>query len=187
MSIQLTSFDAMHDLMKDKITKDDITIISGNGGFAAMSDHFAGELIPLGYPIVATSSLATITAIANDHSYNETIIKYICAFIPKNIILMTTSGTSSNVMEALEFIGRRIPHVDVWLISGSSPKLLTPTDEMYKSSKHLNLWVHKPAAYGEDESDKDTITARRQESTLRLLHEIYLSIKRKEEREIESD
>ena len=83
----------------------------GNGGSAGDAQHFSAELLnrfeverpPL--PAIAlTTDTSTITAIANDYSYNEIFSKQILALgQPGDILLaISTSGNSQNVIKAME-------------------------------------------------------------------------------------
>ena len=83
----------------------------GNGGSAGDAQHFSAELLnryeierpPL--PAIALScDTSTITAIANDYSYDEIFSKQIFALgQPGDILLaISTSGNSGNVIKAME-------------------------------------------------------------------------------------
>ncbi|WOT05086.1 phosphoheptose isomerase [Shewanella youngdeokensis] len=83
----------------------------GNGGSAGDAQHFSAELLnryeierpPL--PAIALScDTSTITAIANDYSYDEIFSKQIMALgQPGDILLaISTSGNSGNVIKAME-------------------------------------------------------------------------------------
>ena len=83
----------------------------GNGGSAGDAQHFSAELLnrfeierpPL--PALAlTTDSSTLTAIANDYSYNEVFSKQVLALgQPGDILLaISTSGNSGNVIKAME-------------------------------------------------------------------------------------
>ncbi|MBB1439157.1 phosphoheptose isomerase [Shewanella sp. SG41-4] len=83
----------------------------GNGGSAGDAQHFSAELLnryeierpPL--PAIALScDTSTITAIANDYSYDEIFSKQIFALgQPGDILLaISTSGNSGNIIKAME-------------------------------------------------------------------------------------
>lgn len=86
-------------------------LIFGNGGSAADAQHFAGEMInkfrkervPL--PAIAlTTDSSVITSIANDFSFEEVFKKQVEALGDEGdwIIAISTSGTSPNVIKAIE-------------------------------------------------------------------------------------
>ncbi|KFZ36223.1 DnaA initiator-associating protein DiaA [Shewanella mangrovi] len=83
----------------------------GNGGSAGDAQHFSAELLnrfeierpPL--PALAlTTDSSTLTAIANDYSYDEVFSKQVLALgQPGDILLaISTSGNSRNVIKAME-------------------------------------------------------------------------------------
>lgn len=83
----------------------------GNGGSAADSQHFAAELLNRfeierpGLPALAlTTDSSTLTAIANDYSYDEIFSKQISALGKAGDLLLaiSTSGNSRNVLKAIE-------------------------------------------------------------------------------------
>lgn len=92
----------------------------GNGGSAGDAQHFSSELLnrysmerpPL--PCVALSTdTGTLTAIANDYSYDEVFSKQISALgNDKDILLaISTSGNSTNVLRAIDMAHKKNMHV----------------------------------------------------------------------------
>ena len=90
-------------------------IVFGDGGSAADSQHFVGELIgrfrkertPI--PAIAlTTNTSTLTAIANDYGFEETFSRQIKALAKKGDVVMgiSTSGNSKNVLKAIEEANR---------------------------------------------------------------------------------
>ncbi|RLC81725.1 MAG: hypothetical protein DRJ03_19845 [Chloroflexi bacterium] len=77
-------------------------MIAGNGGSATQAEHFAGELVCDGYPCIALTSIAIITAIANDFGYDYVFSKQLKALGKKGDIFigLTTSGKSTNILKA---------------------------------------------------------------------------------------
>lgn len=83
----------------------------GNGGSAGDAQHFSSELLnrylcerPSLPAIALSTDTSTITAIANDYSYDQIFSKQIKALgQPGDLLLaITTSGQSRNVVEAVE-------------------------------------------------------------------------------------
>lgn len=83
----------------------------GNGGSAGDAQHFSSEMInrfemerpPL--PAIAlTTESSTLTAIANDYSYDDVFAKQIKALGQAGDILLaiSTSGNSTNVVRAID-------------------------------------------------------------------------------------
>jgi D-sedoheptulose 7-phosphate isomerase len=83
----------------------------GNGGSAADSQHFAAELVgrfrkerrPL-RALALTENCASITAIANDYSYEEVFSRQLQALgrAGDMLVAISTSGSSPSVLRALE-------------------------------------------------------------------------------------
>lgn len=90
-------------------------LICGNGGSAADSLHFVAELVgrfrvlrrPIS-SIALNSDVATITAIANDFDYKNIFARQIEALAQKGdiLIVISTSGKSSNVLEAIHMANK---------------------------------------------------------------------------------
>lgn len=83
----------------------------GNGGSAGDAQHFSAELLNRfekerpGLPAVAlTTDSSTLTAIANDYSYEEIFSKQVSALgQPGDVLLaISTSGNSANVAAAMK-------------------------------------------------------------------------------------
>ena len=88
----------------------------GNGGSASDSAHFSSELLnrykgerPSLPAINLTADTATITAIANDYSYDEIFSKQVSSLgMDEDILLaITTSGNSKNIINAVEMAHSR--------------------------------------------------------------------------------
>ena len=90
-------------------------LLCGNGGFAAVCQHVAAELmgkIDAKRPPIAAVSLATdmsvITCIANDFGYEQTFARQIEALgRPGDIVIcLSASGRSKNILEAMSTAAR---------------------------------------------------------------------------------
>ena len=114
-----TSADAVvaaADVMKAAFDEGGRALIFGNGGSAADAQHFACELVGRylrerrALPAVAlTTDTSTMTAIANDYGFDRVFVRQIEALgRPGDVAVgISTSGTSRNVMAALDFAKRR--------------------------------------------------------------------------------
>lgn len=92
----------------------------GNGGSACDALHFTAEILNRfqmerdGLPAYAlTADTATLTAIANDYSYEEIFARQIKALgAPHDILLaITTSGNSKNILRAVAAAQKNQMHV----------------------------------------------------------------------------
>lgn len=112
-------FDA-GEIMVNALLNDKKILCCGNGGSAGDAQHFSAELLnrfeqerpPL--PAIAiTTDSSTLTAIANDYHYDEIFSKQVTALGQQGDILLaiSTSGNSSNVMEAMKAAHERNMHI----------------------------------------------------------------------------
>jgi D-sedoheptulose 7-phosphate isomerase len=85
--------------------------VFGNGGSAADAQHFAAELVGRyeqerkGWPAVAlTTDTSALTAIGNDYGFDQVFARQLDALgKPGDVAIgISTSGTSANVLRALE-------------------------------------------------------------------------------------
>jgi D-sedoheptulose 7-phosphate isomerase len=88
----------------------------GNGGSAADAQHFSSELLNRyevvrpGLPAIAlTTDSSTLTSLANDYGYAEVFAHQVHALgRPGDVLLViTTSGTSENILRAITAAHRR--------------------------------------------------------------------------------
>ena len=86
-------------------------IAFGNGGSAADAQHFVGELDGhftkerKALPAIALSTnTSSMTAIANDYSYDEVFSRPVSALATDNdvVVGISTSGNSKNIIRAIE-------------------------------------------------------------------------------------
>lgn len=83
----------------------------GNGGSAADAQHFSAELLnrfemerpPLA-AVALTTDTSTLTAVANDYSYDLVFAKQVLALgQPQDVLLaISTSGNSPSILEAIK-------------------------------------------------------------------------------------
>ena len=85
-------------------------VLCGNGGSASDALHFAGEMVGRfqkernPWPaVVLNSDVATMTAIANDYSYDNVFARQAEAHVNKGDIFIgiSTSGNSENILRAV--------------------------------------------------------------------------------------
>lgn len=97
-------------LMSQALLDDGKILSCGNGGSAGDAQHFSAELLNRfemerpGFPGIAlTTDSSTITAIANDYSYEDIFAKQVRALGRTNDVLLaiSTSGNSENVNRAI--------------------------------------------------------------------------------------
>lgn len=99
------------ELMTSALRNDGKILCCGNGGSAGDAQHFSAELLNRfemerpGLPAVAlTTDSSTLTAIANDYSFEEIFSKQVTALgNPADCLLaISTSGNSPNVVAAIK-------------------------------------------------------------------------------------
>lgn len=150
--------DAAGTALLDALVGGGTLLVAGNGGSAAIASHVAAEFIgkcildrgPL--PAVnLAESLSSITAVANDYSYDETFARGIAALgRPGDVLLaMSTSGTSRNIVRALDvardqglltiaLTGRR----GTGLAGRADHVLVVPSEETPRIQEAHMLWTH---------------------------------------------
>ncbi len=99
------------DAVVDALRHGNKIIIAGNGGSAADSQHFVAELVGRfekerrGLPAIALSTnTSSITALANDYSYDEIFSHQVEALGVRGDVFfgISTSGKSPNIVSALK-------------------------------------------------------------------------------------
>jgi D-sedoheptulose 7-phosphate isomerase len=99
-------------LISECFTQGGKILICGNGGSAADSQHFAGEFVSSfakdlerkALPAIAlTVDTSILTAISNDNSFNKVFSRQVEALGRSGdvLIVLTTSGSSKNCLEAV--------------------------------------------------------------------------------------
>jgi len=144
-------------------------LVFGNGGSAADAQHFAAELVGRfvrarrGWPAVALSTdTSVLTAVANDFGFETVFARQIEALgRPGDLAVgITTSGTSPNVVRALEAATAR----------GLRTIALTGNDGG-AAGRLAEVHVNVPAA----------VTARVQEAHMTVLHLLCACVDREVE------
>jgi len=111
--------------------KDKKIIWFGNGGSAADAQHLSCELVSKFKlerkalrSIALTTNTSLLTAISNDYSFEKVFERQVEGLAEKGDVLIgiTTSGTSSNVIKALEK-GKEIGTINIALIGENIDKI----------------------------------------------------------------
>jgi len=160
-----TALNEIAELIIEAIKNRKTIFFLGNGGSAAEASHFAAELVSkcvMDHAPWAAISLADstpiITAIGNDYGFNFVFSRQIEALAHEDdlVIAFSTSGTSPNVLAALEksselrcksvlFTGQQCPGTILSkYLSAIAPSDLTPRIQEI----HL-LWIHLLSEYCE--------------------------------------
>ena len=111
-------------------------IIAGNGGSAAMASHVAVDLTKAAcIRAINFNEADLITCFANDYGYENWVGKALEAYADKGdlVILISSSGTSHNILNAAEK-GNEMG-LSVITVSGFL------TDNPLRKLGDLNLWV----------------------------------------------
>ncbi len=106
----------MAEILIDCYRRGNKAVFCGNGGSAADAQHLAAELVgrylidrpPL--PALALhTDTSVVTAIANDYAYDEIFSRQAEAHLQPGdvLVVLTTSGTSTNVVKAAEVARRK--------------------------------------------------------------------------------
>lgn len=104
-------FEDIIDIMVRSLRSGHKILVFGNGGSAAQAQHFSSELVnkflkerPALTAISLTTDTSALTSIANDVSFDHVFSRQIEALGEKGDVALglSTSGNSSNVIEALK-------------------------------------------------------------------------------------
>ena len=114
--------------LKIKIKNKNKIFVCGNGGSAAITDHFVTDFNEylkrkskrkyISRAISLSNSMSLITAISNDISYDKIFTEQIENFYDKGdcVIIFSCSGTSKNIVEICKYAKKR--NIDVICIVG---------------------------------------------------------------------
>tara|TARA_B100000131_G_C17931787_1_gene538628 strand:+ start:71 stop:652 length:582 start_codon:yes stop_codon:yes gene_type:complete len=116
-NINIKNLDLASKLMLDVIKKGKTIYVCGNGGSAAIANHYVCDFLKyfrqrskFSPKIISLSnSIETITAIANDMDYKDVFKYQLESLYEKGDILLiiSSSGNSSNVKEVLKFANKK--------------------------------------------------------------------------------
>ena len=116
-NINLKSLRIASKLMLDVIKKGNTIYVCGNGGSAAIANHYVCDFLKyfrqrsnfIPKIISLSNSIETITAIANDIDYKY-IFKYQLESLYKKgdiLLIISSSGNSENIKEVLKFTNKK--------------------------------------------------------------------------------
>lgn len=106
-----TQVDAAAALIVERLRAGGKVLVCGNGGSAADAQHFAAELVgrfeaerPGLAAIALTTDSSALTAIANDHGYEQVFARQVRALARQGDVLVaiSTSGGSPSVLRAAQ-------------------------------------------------------------------------------------
>lgn len=136
--------------MVQSLMNDGKILSCGNGGSAADAQHFSAEMLgrfererPGLAAIALSTDTSTITAIANDYDYDLIFSKQVRALGQAGDILLviSTSGNSSNVIEAIHAAHER--HMSVIALTGRDGGKIS--DFLTKEDVHLCVPIQRTA------------------------------------------
>lgn len=102
----------------------------GNGGSMCDAIHFAEELTGQyrnkrrGFPAIAIADPGHLTCVGNDYGFHEVFSRYLTAHARSGDVLVaiSTSGTSKNILEALNYA--KLNNISVIGLTGKSESAL---------------------------------------------------------------
>lgn len=104
------------DLLHQARLENKQVFIMGNGGSASTASHFACDLgkntVMAGHPrfrvLALTDNMALFSAYANDNGYESVFEEQLASMVnPRDVVIgISTSGNSSNVLNAITFANR---------------------------------------------------------------------------------
>ena len=108
-------------------------LFAGNGGSASQAEHIAGEFVGKflkerrALPAMSlTGPSASLTAVANDYGYENSVVRQLEAFgRPDDVlIVLSTSGESKNLIKACDYAkSLKNPITTVALVGGKDSSL----------------------------------------------------------------
>ena len=133
-------------------------LIAGNGGSAADASHLAAEFVGRctterhGLPAISLADAsATITALGNDYGFERVFARQVEAFAQPGdvLIVLSTSGTSPNIVAALDAArARGITTIAFGgrdggqMLTRSDVALIAPSDVTARIQECHQVWAH---------------------------------------------
>jgi len=158
--------------LKEAYKKGGKVLIAGNGGSAAEAQHFSDEMVGRykadrpAYPAVAlTADGMVLTCIGNDYGYEEVFSRQVEALGRDGDVFigLTTSGTSKNILKAVEaarkagmtviaFTGKTGPFTELADYAIESPADTgARVQELHLHAIHLICEAFEPENIGDEE------------------------------------
>ncbi|MCH9845179.1 MAG: D-sedoheptulose 7-phosphate isomerase [Alphaproteobacteria bacterium] len=140
LSTQHQEIDRIAEFIKQRIAQGSCIFFCGNGGSAADSQHLAAEFIGRykkerrALPAIAlTVDSSALTAIGNDYGFNDIFARQLSGLAKKDdlLIAISTSGNSSNVLEAIK-MAKEIGVTSIGLTGSKGGKMAEICDESIK-------------------------------------------------------
>ena len=143
--ISIKKLTAASTLLKNTIKKGRTIYVCGNGGSAAIANHYVCDFLKYFRQrtkykpkiISLSNSIETITAISNDMDYKD-IFKYQLESVYRNgdiLIIISSSGNSRNVKEVLNFTNKKKEInkqlVGVWVHHLEGDKVVQTEDKFH--------------------------------------------------------
>lgn len=107
-------------------------LVAGNGGSAAEAQHLTAELVgryreerPAYSAISLHAETSSVTAIGNDYGFDEVFARQVSAHARSRdiVLLLSTSGSSPNLIRAAEVAGHA--GATTWALTGEGPNPLS--------------------------------------------------------------
>jgi phosphoheptose isomerase len=127
---------AWAEVLADRLLDGARLIAAGNGGSAAEAQHLTAEFVGrfdgdrrAFSAICLHGDPSAMTAIANDYGYAEVFARQVTAHARPGdvVVLLSTSGTSPNVVRAAE--AAKAAGATVWALTGPGPNPLTAASD----------------------------------------------------------
>ena len=134
--VLLTAIEKAGDIVQETLHNGGKILLCGNGGSASDAAHIAGELVGRfqkerkSIPAIALNEInVSLTAIANDYSYDDVFARSVEGLMNKGDVLIgiSTSGNSENVYRAVLKAGE-IGGKTIGLLGKSGGKILNHCD-----------------------------------------------------------
>jgi len=113
----------MIDVYKDVIEDGGWVFTAGNGGSASTAEHFSNDLFSCGAGAVCLNSNTSImTMLANDFGYDQVFSKQLDVMAEPCdlLVVFSCSGTSPNILKALETANDIGMHIITYFGDGGS-------------------------------------------------------------------